>query len=160
MPKREVGRFKGEPVYRRSSVVSCKTPENWMRIGRIVKAGQEPLKWVKQRAVTLDRRRAQELANQEGKDPIQQGIYAEWQTELFRPPPIKDVSLNHDQLADPQAILNSPCKNLNRAKSQRTRSETSICTLLLCCQKELSIYLVSQDFTHYAEDTKPSDLYC
>jgi xeroderma pigmentosum group C-complementing protein len=91
LPKREVGRFKGEAVYRRSSVVSCKTPENWMRIGRIVKAGQEPLKWVKQRAVTLDRRRAQELANLEGKEPIQQGLYAEWQTQIFTPPPIENV---------------------------------------------------------------------
>lgn len=63
-----------------------------MRIGRIVKPRQEPLKWVKQRAVTLDRRRAQELANLEGKDPIQQGLYAEWQTEVFTPPPIENVS--------------------------------------------------------------------
>jgi xeroderma pigmentosum group C-complementing protein len=64
-----------------------------MRIGRIVKPRQEPLKWVKQRAVTLDRRRAQELANIEGKDPIQQGLYAEWQTEIFTPPPIENVSM-------------------------------------------------------------------
>ena len=97
MPKREIGRFKGEPVYKRENVVSCKTPENWMRIGRVVKAGQEPLKWVKQRAVTLDKRRAQELEKMEGKEPTQQGIYAEWQTELFRPPPIRDVSLSGEK---------------------------------------------------------------
>jgi hypothetical protein len=52
-PKREIGRFRGEPVYRRQNVLSCKTAENWMRIGRKVKDRQEPLKWVKQRAVTI-----------------------------------------------------------------------------------------------------------
>lgn len=95
-------------MYRRSSVVSCKTPENWMRIGRTVKAGQEPLKWVKQRAVTLDRRRAQELAHQEGKDPIQQGLYAEWQTELYKPPPIQDVGTVPENSPDPYLVLIAP----------------------------------------------------
>jgi xeroderma pigmentosum group C-complementing protein len=90
-PKREVGRFRGEPVYRRAHVVQCKTAENWMRSGRRVKEKQEPLKWVKQRAVTLNKRRQQELARQEGVDVLQ-GLYAEWQTEVYRPPPIKDVS--------------------------------------------------------------------
>lgn len=92
MPKKEAGKFRGEPVYRRANVVSCKTAENWMRLGRKIKFREEPLKWVKQRAVTLDRRRAQELAIQEGHEPLQQGLYAEWQTEVYRPPPIKDVS--------------------------------------------------------------------
>jgi xeroderma pigmentosum group C-complementing protein len=40
-PKREIGRFRGEPVYRRQNVLSCKTAENWMRIGRKVKDRQE-----------------------------------------------------------------------------------------------------------------------
>jgi xeroderma pigmentosum group C-complementing protein len=62
-----------------------------MRSGRRVKEKQEPLKWVKQRAVTLNKRRQQELARQEGEDVLQ-GLYAEWQTEVYRPPPIKDVS--------------------------------------------------------------------
>lgn len=92
LPKREVGRFKGEPVYRRQNVLSCRTAENWMRIGRQVKPGQEPLKWVKQRAVTLNKRRAQELAAQEGDEPLQQGLYSEVQTQLYKPPPIVDVS--------------------------------------------------------------------
>ncbi|CAD6566755.1 MAG: hypothetical protein TREMPRED_002955 [Tremellales sp. Tagirdzhanova-0007] len=89
-PKREIGRFRGEPVYRRANVLSCKTAENWMRVGRRVGDKQEPMKWVKQRAVTLQKRRAQELAIQEGQDPIQQGLYAESQTEIYRPPPIVD----------------------------------------------------------------------
>jgi hypothetical protein len=139
MPKKEIGRFKGEPVYRRANVVSCRTPENWMRIGRQVKAGQEPLKWVKQRAVTLDRRRAQELANQEGKDPIQQGLYAEWQTEVFRPPPIQDVG-PYCQVGIRAFAYRF---ELNRVKSRRTRLETWICMFRPCYLKELCIYLVS-----------------
>ncbi len=86
LPKREIGRFRGEPVYRRSNVVTTKTAENWMRIGRKVKERQEPLKWVKQRAVTLQKRR------QHG-EPILQGLYGENQTEVLIPPPIVDVSL-------------------------------------------------------------------
>lgn len=91
-PKKEIGRFRGEPVFRRHNVVACKTAETWMRIGRRVKDRQEPLKWVKQRAVTLQKRRAQELSMQESGESIQQGLYAEWQTEIYRPPAIKDVS--------------------------------------------------------------------
>jgi xeroderma pigmentosum group C-complementing protein len=91
LPKKEIGRFRGEPVFRRANVLSCKTAENWMRSGRRVRKGQEPLKWVKQRAVTLQKRRAQELSMQESGQAIQQGLYAENQTEVYRPPPIKDV---------------------------------------------------------------------
>jgi xeroderma pigmentosum group C-complementing protein len=89
-PKREIGRFRGEPVYRRQNVLSCKTAENWMRIGRKVKDRQEPMKWVKQRAVTIQKRRAQELAMQESGESIQQGLYAQHQTEIYTPPPIVD----------------------------------------------------------------------
>lgn len=63
-----------------------------MRMGRRVKDKQEPLKWVKQRAVTIQKRRAQELAIQENGEAIQQGLYAEHQTDVYRPPPIQDVS--------------------------------------------------------------------
>lgn len=63
-----------------------------MRSGRQIKSRQEPLKWAKQRAVTIEKRRAQELALQEGQEPILQGLYAQYQTELYKPPPIKDVS--------------------------------------------------------------------
>lgn len=79
-------------MYRRAHVLSCKTAENWMRMGRRVRDKQEPMKWVKQRAVTLQKRRAQELAVQEGQEPIQQGLYSIAQTEIYRPPPIVNVS--------------------------------------------------------------------
>ena len=91
MPKTEIGKFRGEPVYPRSNVVPLKTAENWMRMGRRVKEGVQPLKWVKQRAMTIHRRRAVELAQQEG-DEMLQGLYSEEQTELYVPNPVVNVS--------------------------------------------------------------------
>lgn len=92
MPKTETGKFRGEPVYSRSNVVPLKTAENWMRMGRRVKEGAQALKWVKQRAMTIHRRRAMELAQQEG-DEMLQGLYSEVQTELYIPDPVLNVSV-------------------------------------------------------------------
>lgn len=51
------------------------------------------MKFVKQRAMTINRKRAIELAQQEGEESMQ-GLYAESQTELYRPDPVIDVSLS------------------------------------------------------------------
>ena len=131
-PLVELGKFRGEPVYSRSSVLSLKTAENWMRQGRTVVAGAQPLKWVKQRAVTVNKKRAIELALADQRDRaaasassskngpdenrvlavdvdssnagtgdgdgfaaeegVMQGLYAEHQTEVYKPPPVIDVS--------------------------------------------------------------------
>ncbi|THH10815.1 hypothetical protein EW146_g8256 [Bondarzewia mesenterica] len=92
----ELGKFRGEPVYPRSSVLTLKTAENWMRRGRSIRAGEQPIKLVKQRAVTIGRKREMEVlkeagagADGEGSD-IMQGLYAERQTELYMPPPVID----------------------------------------------------------------------
>lgn len=70
-----------------------------MRSGRKVKEAVQPMKWVKQRAATVNRQRELELAleihrgvggNDEG---VMQGLYACSQTELYRPDPVIDVSL-------------------------------------------------------------------
>lgn len=90
-PKVELGKFRGEPVYSRSNVVALKTSENWMRVGRKIKEGCHAMKLVKQRAVTVHRRRVIEMAQQDGEE-ILQGLYSEVQTELYRPQPIIDVS--------------------------------------------------------------------
>ena len=75
-----------------------KTAENWMRRGRVVQPGEQPLKYVKQRAVTLNRRRELEVrADAEGANGgssgggVMQGLYAERQTERYIPPPVIDV---------------------------------------------------------------------
>jgi len=70
-----------------------------MRRGRTVQAGEQPLKLVKQRAVTVSRKRELEILREagasgsgEGKDnEVMQGLYAENQTELYKPPPVIDV---------------------------------------------------------------------
>lgn len=61
-PPVELGKFRGEPVFPRANVLSLKTADNWMRQGRKVREGAQPLKWVKQRAVTVNKKRAIELA--------------------------------------------------------------------------------------------------
>ncbi|KAF7364833.1 hypothetical protein MVEN_00353500 [Mycena venus] len=59
---RELGKFRGEPVYPRSAVVSLKTAENWMRSeGRQIREGEQPMKWVKMRASTITRMREVEV---------------------------------------------------------------------------------------------------
>ncbi|CCM04912.1 uncharacterized protein FIBRA_07109 [Fibroporia radiculosa] len=101
-PLVELGKFRGEAVYPRSSVVALKTAENWMRQGRTVREGAQPMKWVKQRAMTVNKQRAIEMALAEGKsredqpgsegfasqDGVMQGMYAESQTVLYTPDPV------------------------------------------------------------------------
>ena len=91
----ELGTFRGEAVYSRSQVLQLKAAENWMRSGRVVRAGEQPLKHVKQRAATLNRRRELETrADAEGANgsgEVMQGLYAEGQTEIYVPPPVIDV---------------------------------------------------------------------
>ena len=81
-------------------MLSLKTPESWIRQGFAIKEGAQPMKMVKQRAVTINKRRAVEMAlaernddNGEGADGgLMQGLYAKHQTELYIPPPVVDVS--------------------------------------------------------------------
>ncbi|EIN13025.1 Rad4-domain-containing protein [Punctularia strigosozonata HHB-11173 SS5] len=98
-PRTEIGKFRGEPVFPKSNVISLKTAENWMRSGRKVKEGAQPMKWVKQTAVTVNKRRAIEMAlanaaengqGQGNENVPKQGLYARSQTELYRPEPVID----------------------------------------------------------------------
>ncbi|KAH9931640.1 Rad4-domain-containing protein [Epithele typhae] len=67
-PPTELGKFRGESVYPRANVLQLKTAENWMRQGRTVVIGAQPLKMVKQRAVTVNRKRAIEAALEEQRE--------------------------------------------------------------------------------------------
>ncbi|KAG8958742.1 hypothetical protein FRC00_002338 [Tulasnella sp. 408] len=99
-PAITIGTFRGEPVYPRGNVVELKTAENWMRSeGREVKNGEQPMKMVKIRASTVRRKREVEVAMMEMADRgggssdengVMQGLYAEWQTKFYEPPPVID----------------------------------------------------------------------
>ncbi|KAF9240193.1 hypothetical protein BU15DRAFT_74111 [Melanogaster broomeanus] len=97
-PPTELGKFRGEPVYPRSSVIPLKTAENWMRQGRVICQGCQPMKMVKQRATTIGRQREMEVALERaqveghagGDEEVMQGLYARSQTELYKPEPIQN----------------------------------------------------------------------
>lgn len=124
LPKtKQLGLFRGEPVFARSAVVGVKSSENWMREGRTIKDGEQPLKNVKQRAVTINKRRAQEMAMQDGQEPLMQGLYSRQQTELVIPPPIKDGKIpknsygNIDLFAPhmlPKGAVHLPHRNIRK----------------------------------------------
>ncbi|KAL1302026.1 hypothetical protein AAFC00_002476 [Neodothiora populina] len=79
---------KTEPVYSRADVVSCKTVESWHKEGRAIKVGEQPLKMVPVRAVTLIRKREMEEAQRETGEKLKQGLYGIDQTDWIIPPPI------------------------------------------------------------------------
>lgn len=79
---------KTEPVYLRSDVVACKTVESWHKEGREIKMGEQPLKMVPVRAVTLIRKREMEETERETGEKLKQGLYSKAQTDWIVPPPI------------------------------------------------------------------------
>lgn len=102
-PLVEIGKFRGEAVYPRGNVLSLKSSESWMRQGYKIKEGAQPMKMIRQRAVTTGKRRAVEMAimdqngdgSGEGNEGgLMQGLYAKGQTELYIPPPVIDVSFS------------------------------------------------------------------
>lgn len=57
----------------------------------MISMGQQPLKRVKARATTIERKRMLEVAKADGQEEELQGLYAKWQTELYVPEPVIDV---------------------------------------------------------------------
>ena len=88
-----LGKIKGENIYPRSAVQAVSTAETWLKQGRSIKEGEQPIKTVNARAVTLERKRAKEIARQEGEE-LQVGCYALWQTEKYKPQKVVDVSIS------------------------------------------------------------------
>lgn len=78
------------PVYLRSDIAVCKTVESWHKEGRAIKMGEQPLKYVPMRAVTLIRKREMEDAQRETGEKLKQGLYSEAQTDWIIPPPIEN----------------------------------------------------------------------
>ena len=95
-PKRQVGTVSAgtnrqlEPVFRRNDVHIVRSPDAWFRLGRQVKLGEEPLKY-------LEPKKAQKPGQQDDsgdEDTAMLGIaastplYAIYQTQEYLPPPI------------------------------------------------------------------------
>lgn len=119
-PEVVIGHFHGTPVFSRENVVEVKTAENWMRSeGREVKPGEQPLKSAKVRAVTVERRRAVEMAKENQGGEVTQGLYARWQTKTYEPPPVIDGVVPKNDFGNidlytpsmlPQGGVHLPCE--------------------------------------------------
>ncbi|CEL52113.1 DNA repair protein rhp42 OS=Schizosaccharomyces pombe (strain 972 / ATCC 24843) GN=rhp42 PE=3 SV=1 [Rhizoctonia solani AG-1 IB] len=88
-PRTEIAHFRGEPVFPRRNVLSLKPAEGWMRQGRVLRPGMQPIKMVKARASTIRKKRELEVRREDDGE-VMVGMYAEWETELYRPPPVID----------------------------------------------------------------------
>jgi xeroderma pigmentosum group C-complementing protein len=73
-----------EPVYRRSDVHIVRSSDRWYRLGRDVKVGEQPLK-----RVAVSRNQTGGFSDDEDEnEPEETTLYAEFQTELYVPPPV------------------------------------------------------------------------
>ena len=80
---------KQEPVFPRKDVEVCRTAESWHKEGRAIKPHELPMKNVKVRAVTANRKREVEEAER-GGETLMQGMYAKFQTDWIIPDPIQN----------------------------------------------------------------------
>jgi xeroderma pigmentosum group C-complementing protein len=79
---------KKEPVYQRKDIANCKTVESWHKEGREVIPGQQPLKYVPTRAMTVNRKREIEERERIEGEKVMQGLYSRSQTDWIIPDPI------------------------------------------------------------------------
>ncbi|KAJ5773255.1 hypothetical protein N7457_008151 [Penicillium paradoxum] len=73
-----------EPVYRRSDIHIVRSSDRWYRLGRDVKVGEQPLK-----RIAASRKKGGVFSDDEDEnEPAETTLYAEFQTELYVPPPV------------------------------------------------------------------------
>lgn len=120
-PLHEIGKFRGEPVYPRANVQRLKAAEGWMREGRVISMGQQPLKRVKARATTIERKRMLEATKTHDQEEEQQGLYANWQTEPYVPDPVVDVR------ALPFCAIVTDIPYLGESSKERFRQHRLVC---------------------------------
>ncbi|KAL8848644.1 MAG: hypothetical protein Q9221_006318 [Calogaya cf. arnoldii] len=99
-PRHEMGRVntgtgsknegKSEPVFRRKDVLTCRTADQWFRVGKEVKAGEQPLKRLLPAASSSKRSRRSPTPNEDEHDGEAgiKNLYALHQTKLYVPQPI------------------------------------------------------------------------
>jgi hypothetical protein len=142
---KKLGLFKAiEPVYARSSVVELKSTESYWRVGRVIKDAEIPMKWVKSRTVTINRKRAEAVAQMDGEEPTQQALYAIDQTAIYVPPPVKDVSVPLWWVVSRSTSL-TYLFSTRRARFLATRLATSTSTCHRCFPRGLFTFRASQD---------------
>lgn len=143
---KQLGHFRGtEVVYSASSIVNVKSVENYYRVGYVVREDEVPMKWVKKRSVTINKKREEAAALYDGQQEAMEGLYAESQTEIYVPPPIVDVSGPGFAVYFPLGVYSSRRLVGNREKSQEMISEISTCLYHRCCQLVLFISHVCSD---------------
>ena len=72
-----------DSIYRRSDVHTVRSADKWYRLGRDVKVGEQPLKHV-----NSIRPKGAFTSDDETDEPEQTALYAEYQTEIYCPPPV------------------------------------------------------------------------
>ncbi|KAJ4338985.1 hypothetical protein N0V95_007905 [Ascochyta clinopodiicola] len=76
-----------EPIYRRKNVHIVRSADKWYRMGRDVKPGEQPLKHAKPKKGRLPSIGPDERVEDQ-QDEVGVALYAEFQTELYIPPPV------------------------------------------------------------------------
>jgi xeroderma pigmentosum group C-complementing protein len=73
-----------EPVYRRADLHVVRSADKWYRLGRDVKVGEQPLK-----RIAATRTQGGSMSDDEDEnEPGETTLYAEFQTEVYVPPPV------------------------------------------------------------------------
>ncbi|KAL8679711.1 MAG: hypothetical protein Q9186_004029 [Xanthomendoza sp. 1 TL-2023] len=102
-PKQEIGRVgtgtgsknegKLEPVFRRKDVLVCRTADQWFRLGREIKPGEQPLKRLlptKTSSLKRGRRSVSPTEESQDEESVIKTLYALHQTIHYIPPPIPE----------------------------------------------------------------------
>jgi xeroderma pigmentosum group C-complementing protein len=76
-----------EPIYRRKNVHTVRSADKWYRMGRDVLPGEQPLKHAKPKKGRLPSIGPDERVEDQGEE-VGAALYAEFQTELYIPPPV------------------------------------------------------------------------
>ncbi|CAG8644740.1 13994_t:CDS:10 [Ambispora leptoticha] len=109
-PKEPIlGEIRGEPIYPRECVKQLHTVETWLKEAQEVKEGEQPLKYVKSRAVTLSKKKEDKMAEYFGDAPRESGLYAEWQTVPYNPKHLIDGKIPVNKYGNVDMFKPSMC---------------------------------------------------
>ncbi|KAF2719244.1 Rad4-domain-containing protein [Polychaeton citri CBS 116435] len=97
-PRRECGKVnagtaarpKMELVFRREDALACRSADKWYRVGREIKKGEQPLKYVpSRRSALLNEDHDDDGGDTNATTSAQTGLYAVFQTVVYTPPPVE-----------------------------------------------------------------------